>query len=109
VPIPALAEIHNTLEKAAEEITGLAGNDLKEVMRTGTVASVDNRYWDLGEQTGIIHLLPQSRGIAPGMQSAPTAANGYRCRAAYKTLLCVMDKLLHGEIKLAGMADTVYR
>jgi AMP nucleosidase len=101
--------MQNTLEKAAEVITSPVGNDLKEVMRTGTVASVDNRNWGLGEQTGIIHRLPQSRAIAPDLQSAPTAANGCRCRAPCETLLCVTDKPLHGEIKLAGMTDSVYR
>lgn len=109
VPIPALAEIQIALEKAVEEVTGLAGYDLKEVMRTGTVASVDNRNWELGEQTAIIRRLSQSRAVALDMESATIAANGYRCRVPYGTLLCVSDKPLHGEIKLAGMADAFYR
>ena len=56
VPIPALAEMQIALEKAVEEVTGLAGYDLKQVMRTGTVASVDNRNWELGKQTGILDI-----------------------------------------------------
>jgi AMP nucleosidase len=109
VPVPALAEMQIALEKAVEEVTGLAGYDLKQVMRTGTVASVDNRNWELGEKTGIIRRLSQSRAVALDMESATIAANGYRCRVPYGTLLCVSDKPLHGEIKMAGMADNFYK
>jgi AMP nucleosidase len=42
------------------------------------------------------------------MESATIAANGYRFRVPYGTLLCVSDRPLHGEIKLPGMADTFY-
>ena len=78
-------------------------------MRTGTVACVDNRNWELREQTAIIRRLSQSRAVALDMESATIAANGFRCRVPYGTLLCVSDKPLHGEIKLAGMADKFYR
>ena len=37
------------------------------------------------------------------------AANGFRFRVPYGTLLCVSDKPLHGEIKLPGMANQFYR
>ena len=43
VPIPALAEMQVALEEAVEDVTGLEGFELKRLMRTGTVASVDNR------------------------------------------------------------------
>jgi len=43
------------------------------------------------------------------MESAAIAANGFRFRVPYGTLLCVSDKALHGEIKLAGMAGEFYR
>jgi AMP nucleosidase len=109
VPIPALAEIQVALEQAVGEVTGLAGTDLKKVMRTGTVASVDNRNWELGNTRGIIRRLAQSRAVALDMESATIAANGLRFRVPYGTLLCVSDKPLHGEIKLAGMAGEFYR
>lgn len=109
VPVPALAEMQVALEQAVGEVTGFTGYDLKRVMRTGTVASVDNRNWELGEQTDIIRRLSQSRAIALDMESAAIAANGFRCRVPYGTLLCVSDKPLHGEIKLAGMAGEFYR
>jgi AMP nucleosidase len=109
VPIPALAEMQVALERAVEDVTGLKGYDLKRVMRTGTVASVDNRNWELGDHGAIIRRLSQSRAIALDMESAVIAANGMRCRVPYGTLLCVSDKPLHGEIKLAGMAGEFYR
>ena len=43
------------------------------------------------------------------MESATIAANGYRFRVPYGTLLCVSDKPLHGELKLPGMANQFYR
>ncbi len=109
VPIPALAEMQVALEQAVAEVTGLADYELKRIMRTGTVASVDNRNWELGGPTGIIRRLSQSRAVALDMESAAIAANGFRFRVPYGTLLCVSDKPLHGEIKLAGMAGEFYR
>jgi len=107
-PIPALAEVQVALEQAVGEITGLTGFELKRVMRTGTVASVDNRNWEIGGPA-VIRRLSQSRAIALDMESATIAANGFRFRVPYGTLLCVSDKPLHGEIKLAGMAGEFYR
>jgi len=108
VPIPALAEMQVALELAVGEVTGLAGFELKRVMRTGTVASVDNRNWEIGDPA-IIRRLSQSRAIALDMESSTISANGFRFRVPYGTLLCVSDKPLHGEIKLAGMAGEFYR
>ena len=42
------------------------------------------------------------------MESATIAANGYRLRVPYGTLLVVSDKPLHGEIKLPGAANAFY-
>jgi len=78
-------------------------------MRTGTVVSVDNRNWELGNHVEILRRLTRSRAIALDMESATIAANGFRFRVPYGTLLCVSDKPLHGEIKLAGMAGEFYR
>ena len=50
VPIPALAEVQVALERAVAHVTRLEGAELKRVMRTGTVASVDNRNWELRDQ-----------------------------------------------------------
>lgn len=109
VPIPALAEVQQALEQAVAEITGLDGLGIKQIMRTGTVASTDNRNWELREQSEPNRTLAQTRAIALDMESAAIAANGYRFRVPYGTLLCVSDKPLHGELKLPGMADDFYR
>ena len=109
VPVPALAEIQVALEQSLAEVTGLSGYELKRVMRTGTVASVDNRNWELGNHAAVIHRLSLSRAVGLDMESAAIAANGFRFRVPYGTLLCVSDKPLHGEIKLAGMAAEFYR
>ena len=109
VPIPALAEVQIALQEAVQEITRLEGYELKRLMRTGTVATVDNRNWELRDQTGPVQRLSQSRAIALDMESATIAANGFRFRVPYGTLLCVSDKPLHGELKLPGMATEFYR
>lgn len=109
VPVPALAEIQIALEEAVAGETALEGYDLKRVMRTGTVASVDNRNWELRDQRGPVQRLSQSRAIALDMESATIAANGFRFRVPYGTLLCVSDKPLHGELKLPGMASDFYK
>jgi AMP nucleosidase len=109
VPIPALAEIQVALERAVAEVTQLSGFDLKRVLRTGTVASTDNRNWELLPHPGPERRFSQSRAVALDMESATIAANGFRFRVPYGTLLCVSDKPLHGEIKLPGMANSFYR
>ncbi|HEY4162790.1 MAG TPA: AMP nucleosidase [Dongiaceae bacterium] len=109
VPVPPLAEIQVALEHAVGEVTGLTGYDLKSVMRTGTVATIDNRNWELQDYREPIRRYGQSRAIALDMESATIAANGFRFRVPYGTLLCVSDKPLHGELKLPGMADAFYR
>ena len=109
VPIPALAEIQIALQEAVADITQLQGYELKRIMRTGTVATIDNRNWELRDQSGPVRRLSQSRAIALDMESATIAANGFRFRVPYGTLLCVSDKPLHGELKLPGMASEFYK
>lgn len=108
VPVPALAEIQIALESAVATVTELEGFELKRVMRTGTVASFDNRNWELRDHSGPVQRLSQSRAVALDMESATIAANGFRFRVPYGTLLCVSDKPLHGELKLPGMASAFY-
>lgn len=108
VPVPPIAEVQVALQEAVEKITGLRGSDLKTRMRTGTVATTDNRNWEL-QYAQLYARLNQGRAIAVDMESATIAANGFRFRVPYGTLLCVSDKPLHGEIKLRGMANVLYR
>jgi len=109
VPIPALAEIQMALEQAVADVTQISGAALKSIMRTGTVASTDNRNWELLPNNQPQRRFSQSRAVALDMESATIAANGFRFRVPYGTLLCVSDKPLHGEIKLPGMANHFYR
>lgn len=109
IPIPALAEMQLSLEKAVEEVTGYHGYELKKIMRTGTVATIDDRNWELRPSVRQNQRFSQSRAIALDMESGTIAANGFRFRVPYGTLLCVSDKPLHGQLKLPGMADKFYR
>jgi AMP nucleosidase len=108
VPIPALAEVQVALQEAAARVTGERGDALKQRLRTGTVVSYDDRNWELrwSQERRRINL---SRAIAVDMESGTLAAQGYRLRVPYGTLLCVSDKPLHGEIKLPGMASAFYQ
>jgi AMP nucleosidase len=108
VPVPPIAEIQIALQEAVVRVTGLRGRDLKTRMRTGTVATTDNRNWELRYAENYVRF-NQSRAIAIDMESATIAANGFRLRVPYGTLLCVSDKPLEGEIKLRGMASAFYR
>ncbi|MBP8229855.1 MAG: AMP nucleosidase, partial [Xylophilus sp.] len=94
VPIPALAEIQLALERAVADVAGMDGADLKRIMRTGTVASTDNRNWELLPDNTPQRRFSQSRAVALDMESATIAANGFRFRVPYGTLLCVSDKPL---------------
>ena len=107
IPIPALAEIQVALQFAAAEVTGESGAALKARLRTGTVVTYDDRNWELhwSQERKRINL---SRAIAVDMESGTLAAQGYRFRVPYGTLLCVSDKPLHGEIKLPGAANAFY-
>lgn len=109
IPLPALSEIQTALEVAVAEVTGLSGYDLKKIMRTGTVATIDDRNWEYRPAYRQNRHLSQSRAVALDMESGTVAANGFRFRVPYGTLLCVSDKPLHGQLKLPGMADQFYR
>ena len=107
IPIPAIAEVQVALQKAAELVSGTGGADLKRRMRTGTVVTTDDRNWEL-RYTHQSRRLSLSRAVGIDMESATIAAQGYRFRVPYGTLLCVSDKPLHGEIKLPGQANQFY-
>lgn len=107
IPVPAIAEVQVGLQEAVAAITGLAGTDLKTRLRTGTVYTTDDRNWEL-RLADLYGQLNQARAIAVDMESATVAANGFRFRVPYGTLLCVSDKPVHGELKLRGMANALY-
>ena len=108
VAVPPIAEVQVALQQAVVNVSGLTGREIKTRMRTGTVATTDNRNWEL-RYDELFERLNQQRAIAVDMESATIAANGFRFRVPYGTLLCVSDKPLHGELKLRGMANAFYR
>jgi AMP nucleosidase len=107
IPLPAMAEIQQALFDAAVVVTGEEMHELKHRLRTGTVVTTDDRNWELRYTLSALRF-NQSRAVAIDMESATVAAQGYRFRVPYGTLLCVSDKPLHGEIKLPGQANAFY-
>lgn len=108
VPLPTLAEVQLAMTKSVSEVCNIDEEKLKEHLRTGTVVTTDDRNWELRFERNAVRL-NQARAIAIDMESATIAANGYRYRVPYGTLLCVSDRPLHGEVKLPGMADAFYQ
>ena len=107
VPLPAIAEVQNALFNATTTITGEDEDSVKRRLRTGTVVTTDDRNWELRYAASALRF-NQSRAVAIDMESATVAAQGYRFRVPYGTLLCVSDKPLHGELKLPGQANAFY-
>ncbi len=107
IPIPAIAEVQTALFDSAMTVTGEPEEKLKRRLRTGTVVTTDDRNWELQFTRSALRF-NQSRAAAIDMESATVAAQGYRFRVPYGTLLCVSDKPLHGELKLPGQANAFY-
>ena len=107
IPVPPLAEIQTALQVATSRVSGEGPEKIKSRLRTGTVVTKDDRNWEL-RYSAEARLFNKSRAIAVDMESATIAANGFRLRVPYGTLLCVSDKPLHGEIKLPGAANIFY-
>jgi len=104
-PIPALRRDAAVALEQASAVTGLAGFELKRVIAPERVASVDNRNWEIGGPD--ITRLSQSRAVALDMESAAIAANGSASACPTAHCCACPTKPLHGEIKLAGMAERV--
>ena len=107
IPVPAIAEVQVAMAKAAEIVSGQSGEDLKRRLRTGTIVTTDDRNWELRYSRSALRF-SLSRAVGIDMESATIAAQGYRFRVPYGTLLCVSDKPLHGELKLPGQANRFY-
>ena len=107
IPLPAIAEVQKALFDATTTITGEDEDSVKRRLRTGTVVTTDDRNWELLYAASALRF-NQSRAVGIDMESATVAAQGYRFRVPYGTLLCVSDKPLHGELKLPGQANAFY-
>ncbi|AEG82811.1 AMP nucleosidase [Corynebacterium ulcerans BR-AD22] len=104
LPIPAVPEVQRALETSVRDVYG---EDLS-MMRTGTVLSTDDRNWEWHTPQKLWKLLRGSTAAACDMESATLAANGYRYRIPYGTLLSVSDLPLHAVPKLPAAAQTFY-
>ncbi|QGU06098.1 AMP nucleosidase [Corynebacterium occultum] len=104
IPIPAVPEIQRALEASVAQIYG----DDKSLMRTGTVLSTDDRNWEWHTPQGLWELFQGSTAAAVDMESCTLAANGYRYRIPYGTLLSVSDLPLHAVPKLPTQAQAFY-
>lgn len=107
IPLPAIAEVQKALFEATVGVTGGDEDSVKARLRTGTVVTTDDRNWELRFSLSAMRF-NQSRAVAIDMESATVAAQGYRFRVPYGTLLCVSDKPIHGELKLPGQANDFY-
>lgn len=107
IPLPAIAEVQQALFSATLSVTGEDEDSVKQRLRTGTVVTTDDRNWELRYAASALRF-NQSRAVAIDMESATVAAQGYRFRVPFGTLLCVSDKPLHGELKLPGQANAFY-
>ena len=107
IPVPAIAEVQQALARAAAAVSGQEGDELKRRLRTGTIVTTDDRNWELRYSKSALRF-SLSRAVAIDMESATIAAQGFRFRVPYGTLLCVSDKPLHGELKLPGQANRFY-
>ncbi|WP_293877283.1 MULTISPECIES: AMP nucleosidase [unclassified Sphingomonas] len=107
IPVPAIAEVQQALARASEIVSGQSGEELKRRLRTGTIVTTDDRNWELRYSASALRF-SLSRAVGIDMESATIAAQGYRFRVPYGTLLCVSDKPLHGELKLPGQANRFY-
>ena len=107
IPVPAIAEVQVAMAKAAATVSGQSGEELKRRLRTGTIVTTDDRNWELRYSQSALRF-SLSRAVGIDMESATIAAQGYRFRVPYGTLLCVSDKPLHGELKLPGQANRFY-
>lgn len=104
IPIPAVPEIQRALEASVDEIYG--GD--KSLMRTGTVLSTGDRNWEWHTPRELWEWLRGSTAAAVDMESCALAANGYRYRIPYGTLLSVSDLPLHAVPKLPAQAQAFY-
>ncbi|OHR18478.1 AMP nucleosidase [Corynebacterium sp. HMSC034A01] len=104
LPIPAVPEIQRTLEKAVSKVYGLDAS----LMRTGTVLSTGDRNWEWKDPRDLWEWLRGSTAAAVDMESCTIAANGYRYRVPYGTLLAVSDLPLHAVPKLPAGAQAFY-
>ena len=109
IPIPALAEVQVALEQAVAAVTNFQGFEPKKRIRTGTVTTLDNRSWELHDNSGPGFRPSWSWAVALDIEIATVTTNGFRFRVPYRALLCVSDRPIHCELKILGMVTEFYK
>ncbi len=99
--------MQRALYDATKAVSGMPGEEVKQRLRTGTSSPRTTATGSCAYSASALRF-NLSRAVAVDMESATIAAQGYRFRVPYGTLLCVSDKPLHGEIKLPGQANRFY-
>jgi AMP nucleosidase len=107
IPIPPMPEVQKALCQAGKEFFP-DGAVFRRSMRSGTVLTTANRNWELRVKT-FSPLIHMSRSIAIDMESATLATNAFRFSIPYGALLCVSDRPLHGDLKMAESAQNFYK
>ena len=107
---PSVDQLFTALVQAQSHM-GIASKDSKNPHFRSKYSSVESvldavlpRSWGSSPWIGMT-IVCVSDAARPPEQSATIAAQGYRFRVPYGTLLCVSDKPLHGELKLPGAAS----
>ena len=106
IPIPAIAEVQQALYEAAPDVTG----EDEDSSRSGFAPAPSSPPTTAtGSCATPVRAALQPEPRRRDRHGIGTiAAQGYRFRVPYGTLLCVSDKPLHGEIKLPGQANAFY-
>ena len=109
IPLPAIAEVQKALFDAAAQVTGEDAGRLE-----AAPAHRHRRHHRRPQLGASLHLRRRfastsARAVAIDMESATVAAQGYRFRVPYGTLLCVSDKPLHGETQAARPGQRLLR
>ena len=72
-----MAEVQVALEQAVAAVTKFQGFKLKKIMRTEMGEMLDNRNWELCDNSGPVCRLSQFWAVALNIKSVTVAVNGF--------------------------------
>jgi AMP nucleosidase len=113
VVIPELAEMHVAMTKAARDVLNVPSQEFRECVRTGVITTVADRNWEnpgsLESLEALREKFRRNKSIGLEMETGTIAAQGFQHAVHYGGVLCITDKPLHGEPKMASVAQDLYR
>lgn len=86
----------------------LRGFELKRIMRTGTVSTIDNRNWELRDQRGPVKRLSRARAITSTWNRRRSPPMASASRVPYGAAVRIRQAAAW-RIEAAGDGDGVYR